>query len=377
MSGTGTPWPVRVAALGTLGRVDVLVAPDSFGGTLSAVEAAEAIAAGWQHGRSEDHVAELALSDGGPGFIDVLYNAMGGSLLPVTVRDPLARPVPAVLLVVEGTVYVESAQACGLHLLSADERDPMQTSTYGVGELIAAALDAGADRIVVGLGGSATNDGGRGMLAALGLREHPDGAVDRSQLHPRLAEVELIAATDVDNPLLGTHGASVVFAPQKGASPETVVVLEARMRRWAAAVDSGAADVPGAGAAGGLGFALLALGGHRESGLGIVAESVGLPEHMAVADLVITGEGRFDEQSLRGKVCAGVAGLARASGVPCVVLAGQVWIEPDQAAAGGVSAAYSLADAVGSVEAALARPAQGLRELAEQIAREWTPPEDS
>jgi glycerate kinase len=211
------------------------------------------------------------------------------------------------------------------------------------------------------------------MLGALGLREHPDGSVDRSQLHPRLPEVALIAATDVDNPLLGTHGASVVFAPQKGASPETVVVLEARMRRWATAVDPAAADLPGAGAAGGLGYAVLALGGRRESGFGLVADAVGLAEPLAAADLVITGEGRFDEQSIRGKVCAGVAGMARAAGVPCVVLAGQVRIEPDQAAAGGVSAAYAVADAAGSVEAALARPAEGLLNLAEQVAGDWPP----
>jgi glycerate kinase len=356
---------------GTLCRVRVLIAPDSFGGTLSAVEAAEAVAAGWLLGRTGDRASELALSDGGPGFIDVVYNALGGTLLPATVRDPLARPVPAVVLVIGTTAYVESAQACGLHLLSAGERDPMQTSTYGVGELVAAALDAGAHRIVVGLGGSATNDGGRGMLGALGLREHPDGTVDRSRLHPRLAEVQLVAATDVDNPLLGTHGASVVFAPQKGASPETVVVLEARMRRWVAAFDPAAAGLPGAGAAGGLGYALLALGGQRQSGFGIVAEAVGLADQMAGAGLVITGEGRFDEQSLRGKVCAGVAAMAGSAGVPCLVLAGQVRIEPDQVAAGGVSAAYAVADAVGSVEAALARPAEGLQSLAEQVARDW------
>ncbi|MDX6287901.1 MAG: glycerate 2-kinase [Frankiales bacterium] len=362
-----------MSGTGTLARVQVLVAPDSFGGTLSAVEVAGAIATGWRRGRLADQVEELALSDGGPGFVDAMYNALGGDLLPVTVRDPLARPVPGVLLLVGGTAYVESAQACGLHLLAAGERDPMQTSSYGVGELLTAALDTGAQRVVVGLGGSGTNDGGRGMLGALGLREHDTGMVDRSGLHPLLGSVDLVAATDVDNPLLGPQGASVVFGPQKGAGPETVVVLEARMRRWAAVLDPGAAELAGAGAAGGLGYALLAVGARRESGFGVVADAVGLAARLGGVDLVLTGEGCFDQQSLRGKVCAGVVRLAQAAGVPCAVLAGQVRIEPDQAVAAGMQAVYSVADEVSSVEEAMAHPAEGLVALAERVAREWPP----
>src|SRR3954470_20777414 len=235
------------------GRVRVLVAPDSFGGTLSAVEAAEAVGAGWRRGAPHADLDLLPLSDGGPGFVDVLHNALGGDLLHLIVRDPLARPVPAALLVAGGTAYIESAQACGLHLLARAERDPMHPSTYGVGQLVRAALDSGADRVVVGLGGSGTNDGGRGMLGALGLREYDERGVARSGLDPRLRQVDLVAATDVDSPLLGPDGASVVFGPQKGASAATVALLEGRMRRWAAALDPASAAVPGAGAAGGLG----------------------------------------------------------------------------------------------------------------------------
>jgi glycerate kinase len=211
------------------------------------------------------------------------------------------------------------------------------------------------------------------MLGALGLREHDTGVVDRSGLHPRLGSVELVAATDVDNPLLGPQGASVVFGPQKGAGPDTVAMLEARMRRWATALDPAAAELAGAGAAGGIGYALLTIGARRDSGFGVVADAAGLAARLGEVDLVLTGEGRFDEQSLRGKVCAGVARLAKAAGVPCVVLAGQVRIDPDQAAAGGVQAAYSVADEVGSVEEAMARPAEGLAALAERVAGEWSP----
>jgi glycerate kinase len=260
-----------------------------------------------------------------------------------------------------------------LHLLSTDERNPLATSSYGVGQLISAALDAGATRIVVGLGGSGTNDGGRGMLGALGVRETQFGqqlTVDRTGIDPRLAHVELVAASDVDNPLLGQSGASVVFGPQKGAKPETVVLLEARMRMWARAVDPELADRPGAGAAGGLGFAVFAAGGRRESGIELVRDAVGLRDRTVTADLVVTGEGRFDEQSLRGKVVSGVADTARLAGRRCLVLAGQVTLSASEAEAAGISRAYAVADEVGSVEAAVARPADGLERLAERVARD-------
>ena len=366
------------------------MAPDGFGGTLTAVEAAEAVAAGWRAAAPGDRLDVVPLSDGGPGFVAVLHAALRGStLLSVEVEDPLARPVGATVLLDGTTAYVESAQACGLHLLAPDERDPTVTTTYGVGQLISAALDAGARRIVVGLGGSATNDGGAGMLAALGLqrldaagqRLAPGGVALRElarlegDLDPRLREVELVAATDVDAPLLGLYGASAVFGPQKGASREAVALLDGALTRWADALEPhlGVAvrDLPGAGAAGGLGAALLALGAVREPGIAMVQQLVRLAVRAAKADLVVTGEGTFDATSLRGKVVSGVASVAADNGLPCLVLAGQVTVGRREVAAAGIDATYAVADAVG-VEASMAAPAEELAALAERVAREWS-----
>ncbi|MGB9378490.1 MAG: glycerate kinase, partial [Mycobacteriales bacterium] len=229
----------------------VVVAPDSFGGTLSAAEAAAAIAAGWSDAVPADDVVLRPLSDGGPGFVEVLATGLDGATrLPVRVPDPLGRDVPGEVLPAGATAYVESAQACGLHLLSDGERDPLVTTSYGLGVLIAAAVDSGARTVVVGLGGSATNDGGAGMLAALGaVACDADGmalpyggaalqsvaAVDGTA---RLRGVELIAATDVDAPLLGPGGASAVFGPQKGASAEDVERLDSALEVWARVVQS-------------------------------------------------------------------------------------------------------------------------------------------
>lgn len=367
----------------------VLVAPDGFGGTLTAVQAADAVAQGWRRTAPGDELDLVPMSDGGPGFVDVLHDVLGGRLVTTTVEDPLARPVPASLLMHGATAYVESAQACGLHLLDRTERDPLRSTTYGVGQLVLAALDAGAERIVVGLGGSATNDGGAGLLAALGVGRRdaageplaPGGLALRNvaalsgRPDPRLAGVDLVAATDVESPLLGLLGASSVFGPQKGASREDVMDLDDALARWADALEGHLGvqvrDAPGAGAAGGLGAALLALGGRRESGASLVREAVGLDARVARAALVVSGEGTFDLASLRGKVVSGVAAVATAHGLPLVVLAGQVDVGRREAAAAGVDAAYAVADAVG-LEAALARPAEELAALAARVAGEWS-----
>lgn len=368
----------------------ILLAPDGFGGTMSAAQAAQAIAAGWSAAVPGDALDLAPLSDGGPGFVDVLAAALpDAEVRRLTVVDPLARPVEAAFLVHGQTAYVESAHACGLHLLAEHERDPRTTTTYGVGQLLSAALDAGATRVVVGLGGSATNDGGAGMLAALGL-SRVDAAGERlpyggpalsrverlvGALDPRLAGVELVAASDVDAPLLGLHGASAVFGPQKGASREDVAVLDGALTRWAdvleRTLDVAVRDRPGAGAAGGLGAALLALGARREPGITLVHDLVGLPARVAAAELVVTGEGAFDVTSLRGKVVSGVAALALAEAVPCLVLAGTVSVGRREAAAAGIEAAYSLADAVG-LQAALGRPEAELAALAGRLARQWS-----
>ena len=317
----------------------VVVCPDKFAGTLSAVEAAEAIAEGWLRSRPNDEVTQIPLADGGPGFLEVLHANLGGQFHPVQVQDPLGRPVDAQWLEHNGTAYIEAAQANGLALLAPEERDPLRTSSFGVGELIAAAA---MPQIVVGLGGSATNDGGRGAFEAL-AGQPVDG---------------LLLATDVDSPLLGPHGATYGFAPQKGARLEQLPALEQRMQDWAQR-DPELAQAPGAGAAGGLGFGLMLLGGRRVSGIELVAESVGLTDACAEADLVITGEGKFDWQSLHGKVASGV--LTAAGKTPVVVLAGTVDVDSPVPA-------YSLIDEVGR-ERAFAEPAAALAELAGAIAQ--------
>lgn len=368
----------------------VLLAPDGFGGTLSPAAAASAMAAGWRTAAPDDVLDLAPLSDGGPGFLEVLAAALPDAVLHgFSVEDPLARPVSASVLLDGTTAYVESAAACGLHLLEPGERDPLATTTYGVGQLLVGALDAGATRIVVGLGGSATNDGGAGMLAALGLSRHdaagerlpPGGAALRrverlaGAVDARLAGVELIAATDVDSPLLGLYGASAVFGPQKGASREDVALLDAALARWAdvleARLGTSVRDRPGAGAAGGLGAALFALGARREPGIALVQSAVALDARLAEADLVLTGEGSFDPSSLSGKVVSGVARLAAEHAVPCVVLAGDVSVGRREAAAAGIDSAWSLVEAVGR-ERAFAEPAAALAELAERVAAQWS-----
>jgi len=371
--------------------VRVLIAPDSFGGTLTAAEAAEAIAAGWRDAAPADELVLRPLSDGGPGFVDTLASVLDGRLLDVRVSDPMGRPVQAQILIVGPTAYVECAQACGLHLLTEDERDPLRTTSYGVGQLLLAAVEAGARRVVVGLGGSATNDAGAGMLMAVGLSlldgqgsPLPYGggsliALELVEGVPLLRGVELVAASDVDNPLVGLHGASAVFGPQKGADPDAVQRLDAALGRWAEIVErdvagapGGLAQLPGGGAAGGLGAALLALGGSREQGLGTVMQLVGLDAELDRAGLVVTGEGSFDSQSLRGKVPGGVAAASAERAVPCVVLAGQVSVGRRERAAAGVDAAYSMTEESGSVAAAMRDPAGTLTTLARRVAREWS-----
>jgi glycerate kinase len=374
----------------------VVVCPDKFAGTLSAVDAAKAMADGWRRGAPGDEVVTVPLSDGGPGFLDVLRAALGGRWVPVTTCDPLGRPVEGGVLLVDGdgaapVAYVESAQACGLHLLSPAERDPKVTTSYGLGLLLTAAVEAGAREVVVGLGGSAVNDAGAGMLAALGAPVLDDAGyalpyggaalVAAAALDgvPRLRQASLVAATDVDNPLLGDQGASAVFGPQKGATAEDVRLLDAALARFTEVLERdlptcppGLAGLPGAGAAGGLGAALLALGGRRESGIELVRRLVGLDTVLDTADLVVTGEGSFDGQSLRGKVVAGVATAARQRGLPCLVMAGRVDVDPREAADAGVTPTWSLVDHVGDERRALERPADGLRGLAERAARQWS-----
>jgi glycerate kinase len=362
----------------------VLIAPDKFAGTLTAVQAAQAIADGWHRRAPQDQVELVPMADGGPGFCDVLHASLGGGLLAVEVTGPFGERVPATVLVVDGTAYVESSQACGLHLTAPEQRDPERATTRGVGEMLAAAADAGARTIVVGLGGSGTNDGGAGLLAALGAVDGPPGSLDRGPIglsvldsvdltaaRARLAGVRIVAASDVDNPLLGLIGATNVYGPQKGVAADRLQAVDAMLERLAAATDKKTALAKGAGAAGGLGFALLLLGATRQPGVEVVADAVGLAEKAARCDLVITGEGAFDFSSRSGKVPYGVAAVAAQALVPCIALAGKVLVGARETRALGVESAYAVVDLVGE-DASFTDPAGSLAALAERTARTWS-----
>jgi glycerate kinase len=375
--------------------VRILVAPDCFTGTLSAGEAAAAISAGWREQAPDDVLEACPLSDGGPGFVEVLHAGLGGELLSVTVPGPLGVDTPATVLLVDGTAYLESAQACGLHLVPAERRDPTRTTTAGVGVLLRAALEAGAKKVVVGVGGSGTSDGGAGMLAALGagapdvlaagggplLGLEDDALAGLPDVRARLEGVELVVASDVDVPLLGFKGAAAGFAEQKGATPEQAQHLDRALGRYAqVALDTLGPQLapqrlvaePGAGAAGGLGFGLLLLGARREIGAQAVLDAVGFSERLSRSDLVVTGEGTLDWQSLRGKVVAGVAHAALDAGVPTVVIAGQVHAGRRELLSVGIESAYPVAETPDQVRLALADPAGTLSARARRVARTWS-----
>ncbi len=341
----------------------VLIAPDCYGESLTAVQAAAAISTGWHRSRPHDRLAIAPQSDGGPGFVAVLAAASGtggaGTVQRSQVSGPLGEPVEAewFLDAASKTAYLECAQACGLALLDGppSPQTALAAHSAGVGQLIEAALAAGAARIVVGLGGSASTDGGRAMVGELG------GLAAGRQ---RLGGVELIAACDVEYPLLGPWGAARVFGPQKGADAATVAVLETRLAAWATELDAAAgrevSAASGAGAAGGIAAALLALGGTAESGADIVARHTGLAAAIADADILVTGEGRLDQQSLHGKVIGSLCTAARARDLPVLVLAGQIGLDEPALRSAGVTAARAIADHAGSVRLALVDAANQL-----------------
>jgi len=327
----------------------ILVAPDSFGGALDSVGVADAIAAGWSSVRPDDEIVRRPMADGGEGTLAALAAALGDEAdrRQVSTVDPLGRPIEADWLALDDGrgAFVEMAAASGLAHLALDERSAdsvRRASTRGTGDLVRAALDAGVSRVTVGLGGSATNDGGSGLLRALGARfldgdghDLPEGGaalanvdrIDASGLDPRLAQVALVVASDVTNTLVGSSGASAVYGPQKGADPEAVRELDAALARYGGAIEQATgrlvADLPGAGAAGGTTAALLGFtAAVLRPGVEVVAELIGLADALESASLVITGEGRADEQTLHGKTAMGVASLARARGTPVVLLCG-------------------------------------------------------
>lgn len=393
-----------------------LVTPDSFAGTLSALQVADAMVRGWRRGAPRDLVEAVPLADGGPGFVDALHSGLGGELIPVTVDGPLGDRTPAVLLVVPGrgggsgdgagpTVYVESAQAVGLHLVPAHRRDPTRTTSLGMGRLLRAALDTGARRIVVGLGGSATNDAGAGLLAGLGggpsapVLCEGGGALSAvteqdleglAAVRRELAGVDLVVASDLDVPLLGLHGASAGYAEEKGATPDQAQSLERALGHFATVAARRAADdglrrdllggerdpvralvqVPGGGAAGGLGFALALLGGRVLAGAAVVADAVDLAGKIAQADVVVTGTGSLE--SVHGTVVGAVAERALDFGIPVVAVAGQVLLGRREWAAAGLAGVYAVAERPDQVGVVSADPAGSLARRVERVARTWS-----
>lgn len=417
----------------------VVLAPDKFKGSLTAAEVAAALAKGIARTAPRAEVVRLPVADGGDGTVDA-FLAAGWDRISLEAPGPTGRPTPTAYARRGDTAVIELAAVVGLSKLLGGQLDPLHASTYGLGVVMAHALDRGARDIVLGVGGSASTDGGAGMLQALGLRilddggkelpcggresddaagsqAHGDGqrasgrsavdagasrrvgssprvgvsrgrargargdasprggaallhaaAVDRSGLHPALAQARITLATDVDNPLLGPTGAVAVYAPQKGANPDDQVILEAALENWARLIDPDEAGRPGAGAAGGTGFGALAvLGATARPGIEVVLELIDFPAHLAAADLVVTGEGSLDTQSLHGKAPMGVCAAARAAGIPVMAVAGRIHLSAAQLRAAGFTASQALSDLEPNPERCMANAADLLYRIGEHI----------
>lgn len=370
----------------------VLIAADKFKGSLTAVQVAERVTAGLRRVVPGLEVEALPVADGGDGTVDAAV-AAGFERREVRVAGPLGHEVTAAFALRAGTAVVEMAEASGLQRLPRGVFAPLSASTYGSGELLRAALDAGARTIVFGVGGSATTDGGAGMLSALGARfldgdgepVPPGGgglaelaSADLSGLDPRLADVELILASDVDNPLTGPTGAPAVYGPQKGASPDDVAALDSALAHYAKVLEetTGAraaeyAASPGAGAAGGIGFGALLLGARFRPGIEVMLEVLGFAPALEWATLVITGEGSLDEQTLHGKAPAGVAAAARAADKEVIAVCGRLALPPEALGRAGIRRVYPLTDAEPDVAKCIAEAGPILERVAERIAQDF------
>lgn len=369
----------------------VVIAPDSFKGSLAATEVCRAAEEGLRRVWPDAEVVRVPMADGGEGTVEALVDATGGQVIDVEATGPLGDKVQAFFGILgDGTTAViEMAAASGLPLVPLDKRNPMTATTRGTGELIAAALDRGCRKFIIGIGGSATNDGGAGMAQALGARLldaegkeiGPGGAelarltrIDTSGMDRRLVGAEFVVASDVDNPLTGPNGASAVYGPQKGATPEMVQVLNAALANYASVIRRDlridVEAMPGAGAAGGLGGGLVAfLGARLEPGVEIVIETTGLKEKVSGADLVITGEGRIDFQTLYGKTPMGVARVATECGVPVAVLAGSVADDARGLHDHGIDALLTVVKGPCDLDAAVRRAYANVADTAETLAR--------
>jgi glycerate 2-kinase len=370
--------------------VHVLVAPDKFKGTLTASEVAARVAAGIAAVAPGVPVREVPVADGGDGTVDAAL-AAGFTRMPVRAQGPVGKPVDTAFALRDGVAVVEMADVSGLRLLPRDGLAALEASSYGTGEVIAAALDHGCHTVLLGIGGSASTDGGAGLLTALGARlVDADGAelapggaalaglarLELDGLHPKLASTAVVVASDVDNPLLGPNGAAAVYGPQKGADPDDVALLDAALAHWADVLDAATGTAlrerPGAGAAGGVGYgALAALGAELKPGIDMVLELVGFADALPGARLVVTGEGSLDEQTLSGKAPAGVAAAAVAAGIPVVTVSGRLALTPEQLAAAGVTQAYALTDIEPDLARCLAEPGPLLERLARKLAEDW------
>ncbi|MBB4157692.1 MULTISPECIES: glycerate kinase [Streptomyces] len=370
----------------------VLVAADKFKGSLTAVEVAERVTAGLRRVVPDLEVETLPVADGGDGTVAAAV-AAGFERHEVTVTGPVGEPVTAAFALRDTTAVVEMAEASGLQLLPAGVFAPLTATTYGSGELLRAALDAGATTVVFGVGGSATTDGGAGMLAALGARfldadgepVGPGGApladlatADLTGLDTRFAEVDLILASDVDNPLTGPKGAPAVYGPQKGATPDDVRTLDAALAHFATVLEKAigpkaaeAALAPGAGGAGGIGYGALILGASFRPGIELMLEVLGFAPALERATLVITGEGSLDEQTLHGKAPAGVAAAARAAGKEVVAVCGRLALPAEALGRAGIRRAYPLAALEPDPAKSMANAGPLLEEAAANIARDF------
>lgn len=368
----------------------VLVAPDKFKGTLTASEVAARVSAGIAAVAPDVPVRQVPVADGGDGTVDAAL-AAGFTRTEVRADGPVGKPVDTAFAVRDGVAVIEMADVSGLRLLPRDGLAALEASSYGTGEVLAAALDQGCHTVLLGIGGSASTDGGAGLLAALGARlldadgaELPRGGaalagldrLDLSGLHPKLAATTVIVASDVDNPLLGPNGAAAIYGPQKGAGPQDVALLDAALAHWADVLDAATGTAlrerPGAGAAGGVGYAALAaLGAELKPGIELMLELVGFADALPGARLVITGEGSLDEQTLSGKAPAGVAAAAVAAGIPVVTVSGRLALEPEQLRAAGIQQAYALSDIEPDLARCLADPGPLLERLAQILARDW------
>ena len=368
----------------------MVVAPDKFKGSLGAAGVAAAVAGGLRAAVPGLDAREHPVADGGDGTVEAALSA-GFARRELRCTGPTGEAVPAALAVRDKVAVVELAEASGLKRLPGGRQAPTTATSRGTGELVRAALDLGCAQVVLGLGGSACTDGGAGMVQALGARlldaagaELPPGGaalarldrVDLSGFDPRVAEAEFVVASDVDNPLLGPHGAAAVYGPQKGASPAEVALLDTALARWAAlagaATGVDAAGAPGAGAAGGVGYAALAfLRATVRSGIDYLLDLLEVRSALRGARLVVTGEGSLDEQTLRGKAPAGVAAAARAAGVPVVAVAGRNTLPPEALEEAGIARAYALADLEPDPERSMREPVPLLERLAGRIAADW------